>query len=156
MVAHFLALAHVYCERREARLAIGLFQSMESNNSIICVISETVCLENLKSSGGIEHILLYTCVTALSDVPNQSNLEFKSNSPYFLDGTIVLKLFLGNITVVFQIATKIYLYSVIEESTLRTSTVMLKTINKIGIIYIGTKKIFMLASLIANCTRLLS
>lgn len=156
MVANFLALAHVYRKKREAGLAIGLFQLIESNNNIIYVISKTVCLEKLKGSRAIEHIQLYTCVTALSDVSNQSDLEFKSNSTHFLDGTIVLKLLFGNITAVFQIATKIYLYSVIEESTLRTRTVVLKTINKVGIMYIRTKKVCILASLTANCTCLLS
>lgn len=39
---------------------------------------------------------------------------FELNYPYFLDGALVLNLLLENISVIFRIATKIYLCSVID------------------------------------------
>lgn len=114
IVAHSPLFAHVYHEMRVAGLALGLLQLMECEDSIICVISKTVCLEEPKASGAIEHIQLYTLVIALSYILNQSELVFKSNYPYYSDGTIVLKSLLRNITAIFRIATRIYLCSITD------------------------------------------
>ena len=114
MVARSPVFAHVYREMRETGLALGLFQLMGCEDRIMCVISEIACLEELKASGAIDHVQLCNRVIALSVILNESELAFESNYPYSLDGALVLNLLLGNISVIFRIATRIYLCSVID------------------------------------------
>ena len=114
MVARSPVFAHVYRKIRETGLVLGLFQLMGCKDKIMCVISEIVCLEDLKASGAIDHVQLCNRVITLSVILNKSELAFKSNYPYSLDGALVLNLLFGNISVIFQIATRIYLCSVID------------------------------------------
>ena len=101
IVACFPVFAHVYREIRETGLALVLFQLIECENRIMCVISEIACLEELKASGAIDYVQLCNRVIALSVILNKSELAFKSNYLYSLDGALVLNLLLENISVIF-------------------------------------------------------
>lgn len=65
------------------------------------MISQIACLEELKASGAIDYVQLCNRVIALSVILNKSELAFKSNYPYFVDGALVLNLLLGNISIIF-------------------------------------------------------
>ena len=87
---------------------------MGCEDRIMYVISEIVCLKDLKASGAINHVQQCSHVIALNVILNESELAFESNYPYSLDGALVLNLLLGNISVIFRIAKKIYICSVIN------------------------------------------
>ena len=114
MVTRSLVFAHVYREIRETRVAFELFQLIGYKNRIMYVISKIACLEKLKASSAINHVQQCSHVIMLNIILNKSELAFKSNYPYSLDGALVLNLPLGNISVIFWIVTKIYLCSMID------------------------------------------
>lgn len=87
---------------------------MGCEDRIMCVISEIACLEDLKASGAINHVQQCSHVIALNVILNESEVAFESNYPYSLDSALVLNLLFGNISVIFRIATRIYLCSVID------------------------------------------
>lgn len=101
MIAQSPVFAHLYHEIRETRVALGLFQLMGCKNGIMCVISKIACLEKLKASGAINNVQLCSYVIVLSIILNKSELAFKSNYLYSLDGAFVLNLLFENISMIF-------------------------------------------------------
>ena len=86
---------------RETGVTLRLFQLMGCKDRIMYIIFKIACLTKFKASGAINHAQLYSRVIALNVILNKSELAFKSNYPYFLNGAFVLNLLLKNIFVIF-------------------------------------------------------
>lgn len=114
IVICFSVFAYIYCEISIIWVVLRLFQLIRYKNKIMFVTSKIVYLKKRETSSIINHIQLYSHIITLNIILDNFELAFKFNYSYFLDDVFILNLIFRNISVIFQIAIKIYFYSIID------------------------------------------
>lgn len=114
MLGKMPAFAHAYRERHLQGISSGLRELMGCDDRVMYLISEIACLDGLKSEGRVDEIALGHYVTALcAQLDNTESAESELETPVSQSGSIRPQQLTKNITAVFRIAARIYLYSLL-------------------------------------------
>ena len=110
--------AHIYREKNETKSTSGLCELMGCEDNMMYIISEIACLDALKSANGLSDLQL--CQLIESCGKSLDTTETPPGSivwPYSSTGAIKPKQLAKNMTAVFRIAARIYLCSLVPNSS---------------------------------------
>lgn len=125
MIARSPVFAHTYREKHESGSTSGLCELMGCEDRIMYLISEIACLDGLKASNGINDMSLCAHIQTLGECLQITEsaagaLEY----PYSSTGAIRPKQLSRNMTAIFRIAARIYLCSLVPESSKSDSAML--------------------------------
>ncbi|RMJ22853.1 Transcriptional regulatory protein pro1 [Aspergillus sp. HF37] len=114
MLGKMPTFAHTYRSRHLGGISSGLRELMGCDDRIMYLISEVACLDALRSAGYVDDVSLCHHVAALStQLDHTEAADPTLESPLAPSGAIHPQKLTKNISAVFRIAARIYLYSLL-------------------------------------------
>ncbi|EAW11189.1 Zn(II)2Cys6 transcription factor [Aspergillus clavatus NRRL 1] len=121
--------SHTYRTKHLSGTSSGLREMMGCDDRIMYLISEIACLDSLIADGLIDDMSIRHHVSALgAQLDYTEPLDPGLENPYSSSGVINVEIFTKNMSSIFRIAARIYLYSLLPEfDRTQISTISLVT-----------------------------
>ena len=104
--------AHTYRTKHLSGISSGLKELMGCDDRVMYLLSEIACLDSLKGSGRLDELNISHHVSALrAQIDHTEPADFRLEDPCSSSGEIDPERLTMNMTAIFRVAARIYLYS---------------------------------------------